>query len=100
MSKDEQPHRGGLVPVGDIPIDLPGVGRKLTARRQARHFTRLDQVIDVNGINPDGSDPHKGRGVMWHPPSVGATFRPPRALPRNGPDAGPTPFAHKLEHYL
>ena len=25
--------RDGLVHVGDIPLDVPGVGRKLTARR-------------------------------------------------------------------
>ena len=37
MSKDDD-HRGGLMRVGDIPIDVPGVGRTLTARRQAHHF--------------------------------------------------------------
>ena len=42
MSKDDD-HRGGLMRVGDIPIDVLGVGRTLTARRQAHHFTRLDQ---------------------------------------------------------
>ena len=35
MSHDDTTKRGGLV---------PGVGRKLTAKRQARHFTTLDQV--------------------------------------------------------
>ena len=34
--------RGGFVPVGDLDVALPGVGRKLSARRQARHFTTLD----------------------------------------------------------
>ena len=31
MSKDAQQHYGELVHVGDIPIDVPGVGRTLTA---------------------------------------------------------------------
>ena len=47
MKDDDAKKRGGLVPVGDIPIALPGVGRKLTAKRQARHFTRLDQVTQL-----------------------------------------------------
>ena len=45
MSKDDDtPKRGALVPVGDIPFDVPGVGRTLTAKRQAHHFTTLNQV--------------------------------------------------------
>ena len=39
--------RSGLVPIGDISIDVPGVGRQLTVRRQARHFTTLDQVTQL-----------------------------------------------------
>ena len=58
MSKDGQQHRGGLVPVGDIPFDVPGVGRKLTAKRQARHFTRLDQVAQLVGAR--AADPELG----------------------------------------
>ena len=41
---DDTPKRGALVSVGDIPIDVPGVGRTLTAKRQAHHFTTLDQA--------------------------------------------------------
>ena len=53
MSEKSKPqHRGGLVPVGDITIDVPGVGRKLSAKRQARHFTRLDQAF---APPPDGA---------------------------------------------
>ena len=37
MSQDDD-GRGELVHVGDIPIDVPGVGRTLTAKRQARHL--------------------------------------------------------------
>ena len=36
--KHDADGRGELVPVGDIPIDMPGVGRTLTAKRQARTF--------------------------------------------------------------
>ena len=49
MSKDEQQHRGGFVSVGDLALDLPDVpvpGRR-DHRRQARHFTRLDQVTQL-----------------------------------------------------
>ena len=58
MSHDDARKRGGLVPVGDIPIDLPGVGRKLSARRQARHFTRLDQVTQL--VAARDADPDMG----------------------------------------
>ena len=47
LMKDDTPKRGELVSVGDIPIDVPGVGRTLTAKRQAHHFTRLDQVTQL-----------------------------------------------------
>ena len=40
MSHDDTTKCGGLVPVGDITLDLPGVGRKLTAKRQARTSPR------------------------------------------------------------
>ena len=33
MKDDDAKKRGGLVSAGDISLDLPGVGRKLTARR-------------------------------------------------------------------
>ena len=32
MSKDDQPTRGGFVPVGDFPLDLPG--DQVPARRR------------------------------------------------------------------
>ena len=56
--KSKSQHRGGLVPVGDITIDVPGVGRKLSAKRQARHFTRLDQVRQLVGARDE--DPETG----------------------------------------
>ena len=52
MSKDEQPtrtDRGGFVPIGDLALDLPGV--QVPARRQARHFTQLDQVTQLVGAS-------------------------------------------------
>ena len=49
MSKDDD-GRGELVHVGDIPIDVPGVGRTLTAKRQVRHFTRLNQVTQLVNV--------------------------------------------------
>ena len=45
MSKDEQQYRGWFVHVGDLTLDLPGA--RLPARRQARHFTTLDQVTQL-----------------------------------------------------
>ena len=42
--KDDTKKRGELVHVGDIHIDVPGVGRD---KRQVRHFTRLDQVTQL-----------------------------------------------------
>ena len=50
--------RGGLVPVGDIAIDVPGVGRTLTAKRQAHHFTTLDQVTQL--VAARDADPELG----------------------------------------
>ena len=44
-SKDEQPKRGGFVSVGDLALDMPDV--PVLALRQARHFTRLDQVTQL-----------------------------------------------------
>ena len=58
MSKDEQQPRGGLVPVGAITLNLPGVGRNVSARRQARHFTRLDQVTQL--VAARDADPEIG----------------------------------------
>ena len=59
MSEKSKPqHRGGLVPVGDIAIELPGVGRQLTARRQARHNTTLDQVTEL--VAARDADPEVG----------------------------------------
>ena len=58
MSKDEQQPRGGLVPVGAITLNLPGVGRNVLARRQARHFTRLDQVTQL--VAARDADPEIG----------------------------------------
>ena len=55
---DDTPKRGALVSVGDIPIDVPGVGRTLTAKRQAHHFTRLDQVTQL--VAARDADPEVG----------------------------------------
>ena len=52
MSKDEQPTRAGFVAVGDLALDLPGV--QVPARRQARHFTQLDQVTQLVGVRDAG----------------------------------------------
>ena len=57
MSKDDD-GRGELVHVGDIPIDVPGVGRTLTAKRQAHHFTTLDQVTQL--VAARDADPEMG----------------------------------------
>ena len=46
MSTDDE-HRVGFVHVGDLTLDLPGVGCKVSARRQAHHFTTLDQVTQL-----------------------------------------------------
>ena len=56
MSTDEQQHRDGFVSVGDLAVDLPGVGRKLSARRQARHFTKLDQVTQLFAASEADAD--------------------------------------------
>ena len=57
MSKDEQPtrtDRGGFVSVGDLALDLPGA--RVPARRQARHFTTLDQVTQLVGARDADHD--------------------------------------------
>ncbi len=46
MSTDDE-HRVGFVHVGDLTLDLPGGGRKVSARRQAHHFTTFDQVTQL-----------------------------------------------------
>ena len=56
MSKDEQPtrtDRGGFVPIGDLALALTDGGR-----RQARHFTQLDQVTQFVGARE--ADPDLG----------------------------------------
>ena len=57
MSKKKH-ERSGFVPIGDLDVALPGVGRKLTARRQARHFTTLDQVTQL--VDARDADPELG----------------------------------------
>ena len=50
MNKKRKPQkRGKFVPIGDIAFDLPGVPVKALSdhRRQARHFTQLDQVTQL-----------------------------------------------------
>ena len=57
MSKGEQQTtRGGFIPVGDLALDLPDV--QVPARRQARHFTTLDQVTQLVGVRD--ADPDLG----------------------------------------
>ena len=60
MSKDEQQKRGGFVPIGDLAIDLPGVpvSASRDRRRQARHFTQLDQVTQLVAVRD--ADPEIG----------------------------------------
>ena len=55
MSKKEH-DRGGFVPIGDLALDLPGA--RLPARRQARHFTQLDQVTQL--VAARDADPELG----------------------------------------
>ena len=46
MSTDDQQKRGGLVPIGDVAVRLPGIegrGRAMSARAR-QHFTLLKQV--------------------------------------------------------
>ena len=59
MSQDDQQHRGGFVPIGDIAgaVKLPD-GRALTppAPQARHHFTRLDQInqlIEASEAEPD-----------------------------------------------
>ena len=53
MSQDEQQHRGGFVPVGELADTLPGFearGRAMSA--QARHhFTTLHQSASWRGCS-------------------------------------------------
>ena len=48
--------RDGFVPVGDLTIDLSG--GLVPARRQARHFTQLDQVTQL--VAARDADPELG----------------------------------------
>ena len=74
MNKDEQPHRGELVPVGDIPIDLPGVGRKLTARRTTSPgFIRRSLIIwDKGYIVPSRGHYNWRHESCWYAVKKGA----------------------------
>ena len=60
MSKDEQQRRSGFVSVGDLAIDLPDVPvpARRDRRRQARHFTQLDQVTQL--VTARDADPELG----------------------------------------
>ena len=67
MSKDEQQTRDGVVPVGDLALDLPGVQvparREFAPHRSAassapRPFTRFDQVTQL--VNASESDAEIG----------------------------------------
>ena len=60
MSKDEQQPRSGFVSVGDLALDLPGVPvpSRRDRRRQARHFTQLDQVTQL--VEARYADPELG----------------------------------------
>ena len=53
-------HRGGFVSVGDLALDLPDfpVPARRDRRRQARHFTLLDQVTQL--VAARESDPELG----------------------------------------
>ena len=53
-------HRGGFVSVGDLALDLPDVpvSARRDRRRQARHFTLLDQVTQL--VAARESDPELG----------------------------------------
>ena len=58
MSTDDQQKRGGLVPIGDVAVRLPGIegrGRAMSARAR-HHFTLLKQVnqlIEAGEGEPD-----------------------------------------------
>ena len=58
MSQDEQQHRGGFVPVGELADTLPGFearGRAMSA--QARHhFTTLHQSASWRGTSNKHQD--------------------------------------------
>ena len=61
MSQDDQQHRGGFVPIGDIAgaVKLPD-GRALTppAPQARHHFTRLDQINQL--VEASAADPELG----------------------------------------
>ena len=58
MSTDDQQKRGGLVPIGDVAVRLPGIegrGRSMSARAR-QHFTLLKQVnqlVEASEGEPD-----------------------------------------------
>ena len=58
MSTDDQQHRGGFVPIGELAGTLPGIvprGRAMTAQTR-HHFTMLRQVnqlIEAGEAEPD-----------------------------------------------
>ena len=56
MTSKKEHARGGFVPIGDLALDLPGA--RLPARRQARHFTTLDQVTQL--VEARDADPEMG----------------------------------------
>ena len=58
--------RDGFVPVGDLAIDL--LGGLVPARRQARHFTTLDQVTQL--VAAREADPDLGFMARLSPPSI------------------------------
>ena len=58
--------RDGFVPVGDLAIDLSG--GLVPARRQARHFTTLDQVTQL--VAAREADPDLGFMARLSPPSI------------------------------
>ena len=58
MSTDDQQKRGGLVPIGDVAVRLPGVegrGRAMSARAR-HHFTLLKQVNQLIEAGEDEPD--------------------------------------------
>ena len=60
MSKDDQPTRGGFVPLGDLAFDLPSVPNSLRAAPPRPRCgitslvsTRIDQLIDAQAAPAD-----------------------------------------------
>ena len=60
MSAKNRDDLGGFVPIGDLALDLPGVPvpARRDRRRQARHFTQLDQVAQL--VAARDADPELG----------------------------------------